>query len=325
VYSKMENEKNPAAGTPHLSVVIPVYGCEKCLLPLYDRLLSVLNPISESFEIIFVNDASPDDAWGIITTLCKKDRRVRGVNFSRNFGQQRAIYAGLDLAEGEWIVVMDCDLQDRPEEIRQLYSTARSGYDIVWGLRSGRQDALFKKLGSKIFTKVFNYLADTDIGEDVTNFTIISSTVVKKLRLLREQNTFYIVNLRWLGFVSGQVYVEHAQRMHGKSAYTLPKLLDLAFNIMLAYSNRPLKLMIALGLFIALLSFGYAFWLVVRYHFYEIPVVGWTSVMVTLNFIGGVLLANMGVLGLYISKSFDEQKMRPLYIIRETINFNKPD
>lgn len=305
---------------PEISVIIPVYGCADSLPILYAKLITVLNEIVSSFEIILVNDSSPDDAWKVILDLASQDKRVKGVNLSRNFSQHRAIVAGMDIANGNWTVVMDCDLQDRPEEIEKLYNEAIKGHNIVFGLRKNRKDSWFKHIGSKSFTAVFNYLTDLQIGEDVTNFSIISAKVRYYLNNLRDQNSYYIVNLYWLGFDKKFVYVEHAEREEGESSYTLKKLLYLAFDSIISHSNKPLKLMIKFGFSLSLLSSFFTLWLLFRYFFMEIPAEGWTSVMVSMYFIGGILLVNLGFIGLYIGKSFDEQKKRPLYVVNDLIN-----
>ena len=305
-----------------ISVILPIYGCIDCLNILYQRLTSVLEELVPSFEIIMVNDSSPDNSWSVISTLASSDTRVKGVNLSRNFSQHRAIVAGMDIASGNWIVVMDCDLQDPPEEIPRLYNEAVKGYDIVFALRKNRKDSWFKDASSKVFTATFNYLTDLNIGQDVTNFSIISSKVQFYLNSLRDQSSYYIANLFWLGFEKKFVYVEHAQREHGKSSYTLRKLLYLAFDSIISHSNKPLKLIIKFGFMLSFISLLFTLWLVFRYFFMEIPIAGWTSVMVSLYFIGGILLVNLGFIGLYIAKTFDEQKKRPLYIIKDLVNIH---
>lgn len=175
-----------------ISVVTPVYGCAKSLNTLYQRLQTTLSTITQEFEIIMVNDASPDDAWEQIKALAKEDARVKGINLSRNFGQHYAITAGLDFAAGEYVVVMDCDLQDQPEEIIKLYNKMQEGYDIVFGRRAKRQDHLFKRLSSKLFYKVYDYLTESDTDNTIANFSIVKQKVVLEYRRLKEQNrSFY--------------------------------------------------------------------------------------------------------------------------------------
>jgi len=301
-----------------ISIVTPVYGCCKSLEELYKRLSKSLSEITENFEIIMINDASPDDSWSVIQKLAKKDKRVKGINFSRNFGQHYAITAGIDYAEGDWVVVMDCDLQDQPEEIVKLYNKAQEGYDVVFGRRSVREDSFFKKLGSKVFYKIYDYFTESKVDNTIANFSIISSNVVQELRKLKEQNRAYHLFVNWVGFKRIDIDIEHSKREEGKSSYTLQKLVNLAIDSIVSQSNKPLKLSIKFGFILSFLSIFYSTWLVLRYFIYSVPVEGWTSVMVSIYFIAGLLFANMGFLGLYIGKIFDETKDRPLYIVQET-------
>lgn len=301
-----------------ISVVIPVYGCGGSLHSLYERLEKSLTLITNNFEIILVNDASPDCAWKTIKDLAQKDNRVKGINLSRNFGQHYAISAGLDHANGEWVVVMDCDLQDQPEEILKLYNKAQEGYDVVFGRRYKRNDKFFKKLGSKVFYKIYNYFTDSEIDNSVANFSIVSSRVIKEVCRFREHSRSYPLFINWLGFKRIDIDIEHANREEGKSSYTFKKLMNLAIDSIVSQSNKPLRLSIKFGFMLSFLSILYAIWLVIRYFLLQVPVEGWTSVMVSIYFIGGLLFANMGILGLYIGKIFDEAKNRPLYTIQES-------
>jgi len=302
----------------HISVIVPVYGCSTCLNILYQRLEKTLSKITDDFEIIMVNDASPDDAWEVIKVLASDDERVRGINFSRNFGQHKAITAGLDFSNGEWVVVMDCDLQDRPEEILKLYNKAKEGYDVVFGRRVKRKDYFIKRLSSIVFYKVYDYFTESKVDASVANFSIISFKVVEKLKMMKEQNRSYPLFVNWVGFKRINIDIEHAQREEGRSSYTFKKLVDLAIDSIVSQSNKPLRLSIKFGFLLSFMSLFYACLLTVRYFFYYIPIEGWTSVMVSIFFIGGLLFANLGVLGLYIGKSFDESKNRPIYLVDET-------
>jgi len=313
--------------TPYISVVTPVYGCGDCLEQLYNRLKITLSTINDNFEIIMVNDASLDNAWDIITQLAKQDDRIKGINLSRNFGQHKAITAGLDYASGEWIVVMDCDLQDKPEEIIKLYNKAQEGYDVVFGRRAVRQDSFLKKLSSKLFYKMFDYFTDTKTDNTIANFSIISKKVLLTLRRYKEQNRSYALFVNLVGFKRADIDIIHASREIGESSYTLSKLINLAIDGIVSQSNKPLKLSIKFGFLISFIAFIYALWLILRYMIYGINVAGWTSVMVSIYLIAGLLFLNLGFLGLYIGKIFDETKNRPLYIIDDKINFedNKND
>lgn len=305
--------------SPHISVVIPVYGCSKSLYSLYKRLYTTITQITNNFEIIMVNDDSPDNAWRTIKELSKNNSHLKGIKLSRNFGQHKAITAGLDHAQGEWTVVMDCDLQDQPEEIIKLYTKAQEGYDIVFGRRIDRKDSFFKKLSSKIFYKVFDYFTESKVDNTIANFSIISKKVLESLKSLREQNRAYPIFVNWVGFKRAEVNIEHFRREEGKSSYTFSKLMELAIDTIVSQSNKPLKLSIKFGFTISFLTIVYAIWLIIRYFVFDVPVEGWTSVMVSIYFIGGLLFANLGILGLYIGKVFDESKSRPIYIIEEIV------
>jgi polyisoprenyl-phosphate glycosyltransferase len=302
---------------PYLSIVTPVYGCVGCLEELYRRVVAAMNGIAGDFEIIMVNDASPDSAWDVIEALARKDRRVKGINLSRNFGQHRAIAAGLAYARGEWTVVMDCDLQDQPEEIVKLHAKALEGHHIVFARRNERKDGFFKKLGSRLFYRVYDYLTDGSTDHTVANFGIYSRSVIDNYNRFKEQNRSFLFLARWMGFDTAYVDVDHAQRYEGHSSYTLKKLLRLAFDHILSYSNKPLIVFIKFGFLMSLFSLLYGIYIVARYFFYGVSVEGWTTVVVSIYFIGGLLFANLGIIGLYIGKIFEESKERPYYIVEK--------
>lgn len=306
--------------TPHISVVTPVYGCRECLRELYKRLKLAIEQITADFEIILVNDASPDNAWEVIKQLATEDDRVKGIDLSRNFGQHNAITAGIDSAKGDWVVVMDCDLQDQPEEIEKLYKLAQEGYDVVFGRRNQRQDSLIKKLGSKAFYTVFDYFTDNKSDNSVANFSICSQHVIENFRKLREHNRSFPLFIRWMGFRTAYVDIEHAKRYAGKTTYNFSKLMKFATDSIVAQSNKPLKLSIRFGFLLSFSSIIYVLFLMIRYYFLAVPVEGWTSLMVSIYFVAGLLFLNMGLLGLYIGKIFEETKNRPIYIIKEKIN-----
>lgn len=301
-----------------ISVVTPVYGCCENLNSLYERLRDTLSTITEDYEIIMVNDASPDNAWEAIKELAQKDGRVKGVDLSRNFGQHKAISAGLEYAQGEWTVVMDCDLQDQPEDIIKLYSKAMEGYDIVFGRRFERKDSIYKRFSSRMFYIVNDYLTENKLDSTVANYSIISRKALNSVLRMKEQNRVYSLFANWVGFKKIEIDIEHAKRPEGKSSYTLYKMINLAIDSIVSQSNKPLRLAIKFGFILSLLSFLYGVWLIIRYYMFSIAAEGWTSVMVSIYFIGGLMFANMGMLGLYIGKIFDETKDRPIFLVQET-------
>ena len=299
----------------HLSVVIPVYKAEKSLDELYSRLKSALESISPDFEIVLVEDCGGDRSWAMIVELAKRDPRVKGIQFSRNFGQHYGITAGLDHAEGDWVVVMDCDLQDRPEEIPRLYEKAMEGYDIVLARRGKRVDPWHKRLLSWAFYKVFSYLADMEYDGQTGNFRIMSRKVVSSFRQMREQMRFFGGLVNWMGYPTASIDVRHAERFEGKSTYTFRKLWKLASEIIIAYSDKPLRLSIRFGFAISLLSFVYGLYIIYHALFHGTPIMGWSSLIVSLYFLGGIVISILGIIGIYLGKAFDEAKRRPLYII----------
>jgi glycosyltransferase involved in cell wall biosynthesis len=303
---------------PHISVVIPVYKNEGCLYDLASRLKASLETISRDFEIIMVEDCGGDRSWEIIKELASQDPRVRGLQFSRNFGQHNAITAGLDHCQGDWAVAMDADLQDRPEEIPKLYHKALEGYDVVLAKKIKRKDRLSRKWSSYIFAKVFSYFSGMKYDYRVGNFRIISRKVVDYYCLMREKMRFFGGLVEWMGFPAAEVEVLHNRELHGKSTYTLRKLLKLAGEAIVSYSDLPLRIAVKIGLSISFLSFVFGIYIVVRAIVRHNPVPGWTSLFVSLYFLGGIIIASLGIIGLYLGKTFDEIKKRPLYIIRDS-------
>lgn len=303
---------------PQLSVVVPVYRAENCLSELYRRLLSALEVITKDFEIILVEDCGGDRSWEIICELAAADPRVKGIQFSRNFGQHYGITAGLDHCGGQWVVVMDCDLQDQPEEIPKLYAKALEGFDVVCARRAERQDRWSKRVLSRAFFAVFDYLTEQHSDPAIANFGIYSQKVINNFRLMRESVRNFPLFVRWLGFSSAAIDVEHAPRYSGETSYTMYKMMHLAVNSIIAQSNRPLRLSIKFGFLMACFSLMIGCYFTVRYFLYSIPVAGWTSVIVSIYFLSGLLFINIGFLGLYIGKIYDEAKGRPLYVIEKT-------
>lgn len=307
---------------PKISVVCPVYGCNTCLLELYSRLTAVLTRITTEFEILLVDDASPDGAWATIIELAKQDTRVKGISFSRNFGQHYAISAGLDHCRGEWIVVLDCDLQDQPEEILRLYNKANEGFDIVLGKRSNRQDSFLKKLLSKFFYKALSFLTDSKHDYQIANFGIYNKKVINAIRIMNDSIRYFPTMIHWVGFKSVAIEVIHSERQHEKTGYSFKKLMNLAIDIVLSFSDKPLRLAVKLGLFISLTSVLFAAYNLFRYIYGLVIVPGWTSIIVSIWFLSGIIIFVLGIIGLYVGKTFEKVKQRPIYIISEKINLS---
>jgi glycosyltransferase involved in cell wall biosynthesis len=307
----------------HISVVIPVYKAEDCLHELHNRLKNELEKITNDFEILFIEDCGGDRSWEIIVELASLDPRIKGFQFSRNFGQHYGITAGLDYCNGDWIVVMDCDLQDRPEEIQRLYEVALEGYDIVLARRKNRSDHFLKRFTSWAYYKVFNYLSDIDYDGEIGNFRIMSRNVVNSFCTMRENLRFFGGIINWIGFSSASVEIQHDQRFAGESSYTVKKLLKLAAETVIAYSDKPLRIAIRFGFFISFISFIYGGYIIYRALIHDVPIDGWSSLIVSMYFLSGIIIGFLGIIGIYLGKTFDEVKNRPLYIIHKMINLER--
>lgn len=303
-----------------ISVVIPVYGCRAAIPELYHRLICTLESIVKSFEIIMVDDACPQDSWDEIVQLCQKDRRVVGVRFSRNFGQICAITAGLKKSRGDYVVVMDCDLQDRPESIVELYNKILEGYDVVFAKRVERQDSFITKKLSQAFYKVYSYLTDGNYDNTICNFSILKRKVVESYCNMREHNRAFTLFIRWLGFKETAIALKADVRFDGESSYTLRKKLKLATSIITSQSNKPLLFAVKLGFLITLLSFIYILYLIIRHVILGDILVGWTTIVASIYLIGGLVIGFIGIVGIYIGNIFDEIKDRPLYVIMDELN-----
>lgn len=306
--------------SPHISVVIPVYKCDVCIEELTSRLISTITTITDNFEIIFVDDASPDNSWTIITQLGQKNNKIKGIKLSKNFGQHNAITAGLYATKGEWIVVMDCDLQDRPEEIINLYKEAHKGFDIVLGAREYRQDTILKILYSYFFHKVLESLSGMKFNYKVGNFGIYHRKVIDAIISMPEQLRIFTIMVNYVGFKKSTIPVQHNERKKGKSSYNLLKLTELALRIILSYSNRPLIIIIVIGLLISLFSSIFIAYILFAYYTGRIQVSGYATITVLIAFFSGIIISLLGIIALYIGKIFDQVKNRPLFICSEKIN-----
>lgn len=304
----------------HISAVIPEYKGAEMVAELVERLHRSLGTLTENYEIILVNDASPDSAWAEIQKACEKDKRVKGLNLSRNFGQHYAISAGLSYAQGDWVVVLDCDLQDRPEEIRKLYDKAQEGYDIVYARRANRKDGFFKRLSSSVFHSLFDWMSGLKTDKTLANFGIYKQNVIRECNRMQEQARSFGTMLAYIGFKSTAVDVEHAQRPQGTSSYSLRKLLKLSFDVMISNSNMPLRFAVGLGFGMAFVSFLLALYNVIAKLLGIISVEGFTTTVFSIWFVGGLLLFVLGIIGLYVGKTFDQVKGRQLFIVRDKIN-----
>ncbi len=287
---------------------------------LIRRIEESLIKITQDFEIILVEDGSVDNSWREIEKIAKKNPRIKAIQLSRNFGQHYAITSGLDHSKGEWVVVMDCDLQDQPEEIEKLYAKAMEGFDIVLASRHKRKDFFLKKLLSKTFVKLLSYLTGYTLDPSVANFGIYSRKAVDSIGMMRESIRYFPTMVKWVGFNSTKINVDHASRLEGETSYNFYKLLRLAVDIILSYSEKPLVLLIKLGGTVATGSVIVALFYLYKWLAGEVSVLGFTSLIVSIWFLFGVVIATLGVVGLYVGKTFQGVRKRPIYIVNKIIN-----
>ena len=308
---------------PLISIVSPEYRGEKMVSELVRRIKESVSTITDDFEIILVNDASPDNTWAEIEKECAADSRVKGIDLSRNFGQHYAITAGLHYAKGEWVVVMDCDLQDRPEEIPNLYRKAMEGWNIVFAQRLERKDGFLKKLSSSLFNSLFSFLMGKKADKTIANFGIYHRKVIQAVLSMGDSVRSLYTMVQWVGFDQTAIPVEHSERAEGKSSYCFRKLLKLAFNYMIAFSDKPLNFVLRFGSIIFIASVGVAFYYLIRYLIGGITVSGFATLVISVWMLGGIQIMLIGIVSLYIAKIFDKVKQRPLFIVDKTVNFDQ--
>ena len=302
-----------------ISVVIPVYNAESCIGELYDRLVRSLELVTNDFELLFVEDCSPDQSWDRIRELAARDKRIKGLKFSRNFGQHHSIAAGLDHCDAEWVVIIDCDLQDPPEAIPQLLAKARDVYDVVLARRSEGAGNWLRQLMTRAFAGVFETLTGRHYDHRVGAFRLLSRRVVLAYRQFTEKTRLLGPAIDWLGFPTVHVDVARSPRYAGESAYSIAKLIGLAADGIMAYSDRPLRMCVKLGMIISVTSLLVGLALIIYTFVGGHPVPGWTSVIVSIYFLSGLIIAIVGMCGMYIAKIFEETKNRPHYIVQDRI------
>ena len=305
---------------PLISVVTPEYNGEKMVHELVERIKKSVSSITDNFEIILVNDSSPDNAWEEIKKECTSDKRVIGLDLSKNYGQHYAISAGLAYAKGQWVIVMDCDLQDTPEKIPNLYAKAQEGYDIVMVRRVVKHVGWWKDHSSIWFHAVLSFLSGAPSDPSLSNYSILQRKVVDQINCLPQKSRSYGSMLNMFGYKTAYLEFEQAARGEGHSGYTFRKMFKLAMDIIITTTNRPLRLAVVLGFTMSLFSFLLAVYNVFAKLVGLIDISGYTSTIFSIWFVGGLLLFVMGILGLYIGKIFDQVKGQPLYIVRESIN-----
>ncbi len=305
-----------------ISVVSPVYNAEPIVDELVRRVKSELAAITEDYEIILVEDGSPDNSWVRIDANCQAESRVKGIKLSRNFGQHYAITAGLSESKGDFVIVMDCDLQDDPRYIKDLLAKANTGADIVYTLKEVRSHGFFKNLTAKIFYRVFNFLVNNKFSratEAVGSYSLLSRKVVDAFLSVGDYRRHYLMVLRWLGFPQAFVKIQHQERYAGKSSYNLRKLIEHALDGITSQSDRLLRLTAGFGFVLSFFSFVTAILVIVAY-FVRPFQAGWASLFVLILFVSGLIILSIGICGIYIGKIFEQTKNRPLFIVDKKIN-----
>jgi dolichol-phosphate mannosyltransferase len=298
-----------------LSVVVPVYGCADCLVALHRRLTDSLTLITDHYELVFVDDRSVDDGWELLLRLAREDFHVRAFRLSRNFGQDAAITAGLTQARGQWTVVMDCDLQEAPEDIPRLWAAAGEGYDIVRTVRRGWHHSAFRRGTSRIYRRL---TLETDVRPDYSNLSLLSRRVVDAFLCLKDRDREYMIALDWLGFDSTAIEIEHHERHSGESGYTLRRLFRVAVDGMFFRSTVLLRLVVLLGFVVAFAGIVVAAFEIADYFLEpQKSVPGYTSLAVLVLVLAGFIIVSVGVVGLYVGRIFEQVKNRPLFLIDE--------
>ena len=302
---------------PIISIVSPVYKADKILEKLVFEIQKTMLLMGVSYEIILIDDRSPDSSWEVMKIISNRIPEVKSIRLSRNFGQHPAIMAGLSHAKGEWVVVMDCDLQDQPKEIEKLFNKTKEGFEVVLARRTNRRDGFLKKLSSTIFSKLYGFFTDTTYDNEIANFGIYHSKVIQSILKIGDYIKFFPLFVEFVGFKTTSISVEHASRESGNSSYGFSKLISLAFNSIISFSNKPLKIFVKFGLSISILSVFVGFYYIYEAITNKIEVLGYTSIIVSIWFLSGVIITTIGVAGIYVGKIFDQTKNRPVFIIDE--------
>ena len=302
-----------------ISVIVPIYNEGQIISELYNRLQKTVSQVSKNYEIIFVNDGSKDDSLLELLKLSEQDPRVFYLNFSRNFGHQIAVTAGLDATKGKAVVIIDGDLQDPPELIIDLFKKYQEGYDVVYAKRKERKgESVFKKVTAKLFYRTLKRITAIDIPLDTGDFRLIDRKVVNYLNQMPEQNKFLRGQIAWLGFKQTEVLFNRDTRKYGKTGYTLGKMLRFAMDGITSFSDKPLELVTKLGFTISFVSFIIILYAIYSHFILDRTITGWTSLIISSMFIGGVQLISIGIIGEYISRINKNVQKRPLYIIENT-------
>ncbi len=310
----MERKKNIA-----LSIVVPVFNEEKIIDQLVARMTSAAESVTDAYEIIFVNDGSRDTSLLQLKEACTKNSKLHYISFSRNFGHQIAISAGMDYASGDAIVTIDGDLQDPPELIKEMYQQYLDGYKVVYAKRSKRKgETFFKLFTAKMFYRLMASLVSFEIPLDVGDYRLIGRDVLEYLKRMKEYDKYIRGQIAWLGFKNTYVTYERDERKFGETNYPFKKMVRLAFNGITGFSDSPLKIATNLGFTVCLISFFIILYALYAFFFNKSTLPGWASTIISITFLGGVQLLCLGIIGEYISRIINNVRDRPLYVIDQT-------
>jgi Glycosyltransferases involved in cell wall biogenesis len=301
-----------------IAIVIPAYNEEDNVEIAYKRLKEVLDSTNYDYELIFVDDGSKDNTLSKLLELYEKDKKVKVISLSRNFGKEIALSAGLDYADADAVIPFDADLQHPPEVIPELLAKFEEGYDVVNAVKRKRGgENFFKRFMSEAFYKIINNVSSVEIPQNVGDFRLISKDALNAVKQIRERKRFMKGIFAWVGFKTASVYYETAPRHAGKTKWNYFKLINLAIEGITSFSIAPLRLASLLGLFVSFVAFLYAMWIIIQKLVYGNPVKGYPSIMVAILFLGGVQLITIGIIGEYVGRIYEEVKQRPLYIVKK--------
>lgn len=304
------------------SIVIPIFNEEEVIPEFYKRIKKVMDSSGDDYELIFVNDGSVDSTSALIKEFCKKDNSVKVLEFSRNFGHQIAISAGMDFATGDAVVIIDADLQDPPEVIPNMIKKWKEGYEIVYGRRIKRKgETVFKKITAYVFYRFLKTMTNYDIPLDAGDFRLVDRKVCDAMCNITEKSRYMRGLISWIGFKQSYVEYDRDERYAGKTKYPLGKMIKFAMDAITSFSYKPLRLATYLGFILSFVSFFYLLIVIYQKLFTNTTIVGWTSAIAVNLFFNGIILIILGIIGEYIGKIYKETKNRPLYILRDKIGF----
>lgn len=306
---------------PYISIISPIYRANEIIFELVSQIEESIVKVTSNYEIILVEDGSPDSSWESMVKASDKNKNIKLIKLSRNFGQHNAICAGMEAASGDYAILMDCDLQHDPKYFVQLYEQIKNGYEIVYTKTISREHSVVKNITAKFYYRFVKLISDFDMDPNIGSYSMISRKAIEAFNNYNDYRKAYLWALKWTGFEAKVLEIEHQKRFSGKSSYNLKKLIIHAFEVTVANSNKLLYLSIYIGIGTSLLSFLGILYIAIRYLIYG-GLEGWSSIMLSIMFFSGLILTSIGISSVYISKLFEQTKNRPRYLIQQKINFN---